>query len=198
MQTTSTRPTRGPALERQAATITALPNTVDALAALKLEQLEPLYASAGWSAADLEAVAGHPRGRVLAVAGLDARVPGALVRGVHASALYPWEGKSFATTSATEGRGINRFRYPARGGLGQFRTSIASSVMDGRPCLAIDYNVPENVLLLRGIYDELRSLGNGLYLGRGMHRAGSRRPALLLWFAVDTRVQDRPVAITTG
>ncbi len=167
-------------------------NRVQALARLSSRELEALYLRANLADNDFLAIAGHPRGRVLAVPGIDRGLIGVLVSRWHGSIAYPWEGKSFSPTSSSEGRGINRFRYPVRRGWFPFRTSLAPSRIDGRPCIAIDYDVPENPWLARGIYDELRGLGDGLYLGRGgMRRAGATLPALVLWFLVDARTQDR-------
>ncbi|MET0287014.1 MAG: hypothetical protein ABW352_21200 [Polyangiales bacterium] len=165
---------------------------VEALARLTSRELEALFLRATVADRDFQAISGHPRGRVLAVPGVDRGLRGDLVRRFQGSVLYPWEGKSFSALSASEGRGINRFRYPVRRGWFPFRTGLAESRTDGRPCIAIDYDVPENPWLARGIYDELRALGDGLYLGRGgMRRAGTKVPSLVLWFLVDARTHDR-------
>jgi hypothetical protein len=165
---------------------------VEALARLTSRELEALFLRASIADSDFMAIAGHPRGRVLAVPGLDGPLIGDLVRRFQGSFLYPWEGKSFTALSASEGRGINRFRYPLRRGWLPFRTALDSSRVDARPCIAIDYDVPDNPWLARGIYDELRALGDGLYLGRGgMRRSGTKIPSLVLWFLVDTRTHDR-------
>ena len=92
------------------------------------------------------------------------------------------------------GVGINRVRLGVHTGLFPFRTREAVSVVDGGPCVAIDYDVPTNPAAARPIYDEVRCIHPGLYLGRGMSRRPGREPKLLLWFALDTRIQDRPVA----
>ncbi|HEX5657477.1 MAG TPA: hypothetical protein VFX59_09780 [Polyangiales bacterium] len=165
---------------------------VEPLALLTSSELEALYLRATVADSDFLAIAGHPRGRVLAVPGIDRALVGDFVRRFQRSALYPWEGKSFTALDAREGRGINRFRYPVRRGWFPFRTGLDRSRVDDRPCIAIDYDVPDNPWLVRGIYDELRALGNGLYLGRGgIRRAGTKLPSLVLWFLVDTRTHDR-------
>lgn len=165
---------------------------VEALARLTSRELEALFLRATLAEGDFLAIAGNPRGRVLAVPGFDRGLTGDLVRHWHGSALYPWEGKSFTATSAREGRGINRFRVPLRRGWFPFRTMLATSRIDQRPCIAIDYDVPSNPWLARGIYDELRALGDALYLGRGgVRRAASQLPSLVLWFLIDARSQDR-------
>lgn len=163
----------------------------DSLARLASSELEAMFLTSTVSPSDFEAICGTPQGRVLAVPGLDGGLLGAVTRRFQGSALYPWEGKSFSALTADTGRGINRFRYPLRRGWFPFRTALADSRVDGQPCIAIDYDVPENPWLARGIYDELRALGDGLYLGRGgQRRAGLKTPALVLWFLVDTRTQS--------
>jgi AcrR family transcriptional regulator len=164
---------------------------VKALARLASSELEAMFLTSHIGPADFTAVSGDPEGRVLAVPGIDRGWLGSATRRFQGSKLYPWEGKSFSALTADTGRGINRFRYPLRRGYFPFRTSLADSRVDGQPCIAIDYDVPANPWLARNIYDELRALGDGLYLGRGgMRRAGLKTPALVLWFLVDTRAQS--------
>jgi hypothetical protein len=164
---------------------------VEALARLASTELDALFLRSAIASSDFQAISGNPRGRVLAVPGIDRGAIGALVRRFQGSVLYPWEGKSFTAKSASEGRGINRFRYPLRRGWFPFKTSLSNSRVDRQPCIAIDYDVPENPWIARVIYDELRSVGEGLYLGRGMRRTAAQTPALVLWFLVDTRTHDR-------
>lgn len=168
--------------------------SLNTLALLDSAALESLFAAA--EAFPFDSLQGHPRGRVLAIPGLDRGIAGSLLRGVHASRLWPWEGKSFALRpGATEGGGINRALVPARRGMFSFRTYPAASVVDGKPCFAIDYDVPENPSLARPIYDEVRKVDDQLYLGRGMRRRPGRQPKLVLWFALDSSLEDRPVDI---
>jgi hypothetical protein len=168
--------------------------SLDALSLLDSPALEKLFAKA--EAFPLEALQGHPRGRVLAIPRLDRGIVAPLLRGLHANRWWPWEGKSFALRAgAAEGTGINRSLFPTRRGLFPFRTYAAASVVDGRPCFAIDYDVPENPRPARGIYDEVRRVDDQLYLGRGMRRQSGRQPRLVLWFALDASLPDRPVDI---
>jgi hypothetical protein len=169
------------------------PTTLEALALLDADALAAVFRDGG--PLGLRALDGHPRGRVLAIPGRDAGRVAAALRAVHASSLWPWEGKSFdSAPGASEGAGINRVRFPVRAALFPFRTYRTASVVDGRPCLAIDYDVARGVRFARPIYDEVRDVGDGVYLGRGMRR-GRQGPRLVLWFALDTRIQDRPVPI---
>jgi hypothetical protein len=165
----------------------------EALTRLSSAELEAMFANA--APFPLDALDGDPRGRALAVPGFDRGLPGAIVRAVHGSALLPWEGKTFAVRpGASEGIGINRVRIITRHARFPFKVYATQSVVDGRPCNAIDYDVPQNASIARPVYDELRAVEDGLFLGRGMRRVQGRSPRLLVWFALDARTPDRPVA----
>jgi hypothetical protein len=164
---------------------------LDALARDTSDELDALFRSLSVEDRDLRAIDGHPLGRVLALPKLDRGFVGSIIRSIHASALYPWEGKSFTSQGPNDGHGVNRFRLPRRGWF-TFRTKLTTSVVDQQPCIAIDYDVPSNPRPARVVYDELRALGNGVYLGRGMYRHAKRGHVLVLWFGVDSRMQDPP------
>lgn len=80
-----------------------------------------------------------------------------------------WQGKGFAQDGAT---GYNRFDGEAR--LRTFRPGVESSLLDGQPCLALDYGADDCDAFwggLLGMRDELREVSPGLYLGLGSMRA---------------------------
>jgi hypothetical protein len=167
--------------------------TLDDLAIHDAATLEEAFRDA--KPTSLQAINGHPRGRVLAIPGRDRGGVAAVLRALHASSLWPWEGKSFeAAPGSVEGTGINRVRLPLHMGVFPFRTYLTPSVVDGGPCLAIDYDIARNPNYARPIYDEVRALDDGLFLGRGMRR-GRRGPKLVLWFALDARIQDKSVRV---
>jgi len=163
-------------------------HTLDTLARLGSRELEALFGAGG--STELAALNGHPAGRMLAVAGL-----GAALRALAASPSFVWEGKSFSCAPGAErGRGANRVRAFGRRMAFPFQTLAASSLVDGRPCLAISYDVPDGPALARATYDELRLVSDGLYLGRGMYKRERGAPLLLVWFALDLRHADAPLA----
>ncbi len=163
--------------------------SLESLSQLGLDELELLFE---WGRpAKLSDIAGHPRGRMLAVPGLTSSLVSPVVRWYARSALMVWEGKSFENERGrTEGRGFNRVRFFGRRRAFNFRTLEAPSLVDGKPCIAIAYDVPENSKVAHGVYDELRDLGHGVFLGRGMHKRAGNAPRLLVWFALDTHAQD--------
>lgn len=166
--------------------------TLDTLAQLPAHVLAQLFRNG--AAGSLDELRGHPRGRMLAVPGFSWAPIATLLRWYAASPLIVWEGKSFTSAAgASEGRGFNRVRWFGRRRAFPFRTFAGDSLVDGRPCLAIAYDIPENPRLAQATYDELRLVGDGLYLGRGMSRRRAGAPKLLVWFALDARRQDPEV-----
>ena len=158
------------------------PRTLDDLAALDVATLGALYAT-GRMPASLAALDGSPRCRMLAVRGLDAGAPARALRRFAASASFPWAGKSFTSSAADRGRGINRVRLGGERRWFPFATSIEASAIDGAPCIFLDYRQPENPRAIQMIRDELREVAPGLYLGPAMLDTGKAPPRLVLWFA---------------
>jgi hypothetical protein len=128
---------------------------LDALAAMDVEALGALYAK-GTTPPSVEALAGHPRGRMLAVRTLDGRRRGRAIAGLARAGWFPWGGKSFSGAGAgASGRGVNRVHLGAgRHELFPFHTSLRPSVLDGAPCVALDYDLPDNPSFIRAIHDE--------------------------------------------
>lgn len=123
------------------------------------------------TAADAE---GYWHGTVFAVRGLD-WLPRPLARGLYrllSTPVNPWRGKSFA-----QGGGANRW-FTAHGpGFAGYRVTVGNSPVDGKPALLLDYDIPDNLALLRPIRGEGRVIGDGLVLARmnwqganGLHR----------------------------
>jgi hypothetical protein len=163
---------------------------LDALSRLDVRELGALYAR-GNTPARLGGLEGHPRGRMLAVRTLDHGVPGRLLRSLAGAAAFPWGGKSFEG-KGDKGTGLNRVHLFGRHRLFPFLTRIQPSAVDGGPCIALDYDLPDNPGAIRSIHDELREVDPGLYLGPAMWKTKTG-PGLVLWFALDTRVQAPPI-----
>lgn len=156
------------------------------------QALEQLYARARWQGEPR--LTGHPRGHVLAVPGADRGLLRGVVRAATRGPFNPWQGKSFrAEGGADAGSGTNRVGFGRFGSAFTFKTYVGPSVVDGAPAFVIDYDVPSNPAYARRTVDELRPVGAGLLLGRGMARRKGREPRVLLWFALDEAQQDRAV-----
>ena len=95
----------------------------------------------------------------------------------------------------THGVGHNRVHVPGvlgRQNLFPFATSFGPSALDGDPTLILDYDLAVNPGYIRRIHDEIREVSPGVFLGPAMWKSGEER-TLVLWFALDTRDQARPI-----
>lgn len=165
--------------------------SLDDLAAMDVEQLGALYARG--TVTTVGPLAGRPTGRMLAVKTLDRGTIANSLRKFAASRAFPWGGKSFFG-SGDSGSGINRIHGLGRHQLFPFLTQVAPSVIDHKPCIVLDYDLPDNPGFIRAIHDEVREVDPGLYLGPAMWKTKDG-PKLVLWFALDTHAQA--VAIGT-
>lgn len=163
---------------------THLPSNLDSYSKLDRSSMEALYRK-GSIPEHFSVLDGTPKGRMLAVRGLDRGIPAWLVRGVSGSAWFPWEGKSFASQNASHGKGINRIALPLfHRDWFPFHTRIEPSHIDGQPCIYLDYDLPGNPWLIRKIRDELREVAPGCLIGPAMWKRGSQPAALVLWFGI--------------
>jgi hypothetical protein len=154
--------------------------TLDDLATMGVVELGALYARG--KAPRLIDLEGTPRGRMLAFVGPLGR--GRAFEGLRRFAearYFPWDGKSFAAKDDRSGGGINRVR--GVGDLFRFETRVGPSRVDGKPCLILDYDLRDNPWFIRKIHDELRQVGDGLFLGPAMWKARTGAK-LVLYFAI--------------
>lgn len=161
----------------------------DDLRELSPAQLMDLFRNGG-APATLAPLEGDPRGVGI---GLHFWSQGLFDRMLRKRTKRPeflWHGKSFRAKSDTEGWGFNRFGRGAVVGMFPFKTGLGNSVVDGKPCVIIDYNVPRNPWWERLTWDELREVSPGIFLGITTLRLFGRRP-VTLWFAVDTTVPQK-------
>jgi hypothetical protein len=167
-------------------------HTLDGLAERSPGELDALYRAAAVSPT-MRAADGPLVGRMLAVRGLEGPLGGFLsgpLRRWAAAQSFVWEGKTFQAASDTHGTGYNRVRVPGvlgRQGLFPFATSFGPSALDGKPTLILDYDLDVNPGYIRHIHDEIREVSPGVFLGPAMWKA-ARGKALLLWFALDSRL----------
>ena len=164
------------------APVQSVPVTLDLLTRMRTEELKALYAK-GRVPDSLAVLDGTPRGRMLAVAGPpDRGLTSDLIRAFAGGRVFPWDGKSFQSETASTGRGINR--VIVAGDLFPFSTFVGPSEVDGAPAVILDYDKPQNPALIRMVHDEIREVAPGLFMGPAMRKTKGR-PALVLHFAID-------------
>jgi hypothetical protein len=156
---------------------------IDDLARMSVVDLVDLY-RAGTVPDSLRALDDATHGRILALRGLDWRGPLDVFARAAASRFFPWAGKRFHHLDRNQGTGINRMRLAGERLWYPFRTRIEPSAIDDAPCIALDYDLPENPALIRALRDELREVSPGLFLGPALIRA-LRKPRLVMFFACD-------------
>jgi hypothetical protein len=162
--------------------------TFDDLTALSLDQLAALYA--GGTVPDDFALAldDKPKGRLVAVRGLDSvPVVNKVIDIFARHPLFPWDGKTMEATSEQTADGINRIKAGAKMNWFPFKTRVQPSSIDGEPTIVLDYEQKGNPILIKKIHDEIREVAPGMYLGPAMAKVGKGKPpVLVLWFALDT------------
>lgn len=159
--------------------------TLDDLSAMNVDELDALYRK-GTLPASFKALDGTPKGRMLAIRGLDKTFLFSPIAALSKLSLFPWDGKSFTSTSATTGEGINRINLMTKLNWFPFKTRIEPSVIDGKDCIYLDYEQPGNPFFIAKIRDELREVSPGLFLGPAMWKTGKDSAELVLWFAIET------------
>lgn len=162
--------------------------TFDDLAALSLDELSELYAHGTVPDDFARALDNHPKGRMIAIRGVDGiPVVNKVVDIFAKHPLFPWDGKSMAATSDQSSDGINRIKAGVKGNLFPFKTSVQPSSIDGDPTIVLDYEQKGNPIFIKKIHDEIREVAPGLYLGPAMAKTSKTKPpVLVLWFALDS------------
>lgn len=161
--------------------------TLEDLARRSFAELEEMYIGAPAPSSVLM-LNGEPKGRMLAVRYLDNGLPHSLIAAIARLGVFPWDGKSFEATTEYAGSGSNRIKLlrPTLS-LFTFYTRIESSVIDGRPCILLDYDQPGNPWVIRRIRDELREVAPGIFIGPAMARLRNGQPETFLWFGIDNK-----------
>ncbi len=164
--------------------------SLEALARMSFNELDALYR--GGSCPDsIDEISGLPQGRMLAVRGLDSGVAGGILRRIAGSSGFPWGGKTFEG-QGRGGHGINRVHLGGRHALFPFLLRREASVIDGQPCVMLDYDLTDNPWAIRKILDEVREVAPGLLLGPALLKTATK-PVLVLWFALDLTRSARSI-----
>lgn len=162
---------------------------LDDLSAMSISELDNLYRQ-GTMPASFKVLDGTPKGRMLAIRGLDKTPLFKPIRFFSKARVFPWDGKNFTAINDIQGTGINRINLIVlKQNWFPFNVRVEPSVIDGKDCIYLDYNLPENPWFIRKIRDELRAVAPGLFLGPAMWKTGDNSASLVLWFAIDTNQQ---------
>lgn len=126
------------------------------------------------------AAEGTWRGELMAITGLGwlPRAMASAVYRVLATPVNPWRAKSFS-----QGRGANRWFTVHGAEFARYSSGIRKSPVDGHDSFWLDYDIPENLALLRGIRGEARVLGDNLLLCR-MNWQGKAALHRVLYFTL--------------
>lgn len=189
MQTTTTEsprttPRRGATTFSETHTEPPPTLSLDDLAAMSTAELTALYRG-GSVPESVDAISGLPTCRMLTVRGIERGALFERIRRFAASAVFPWAGKTFEASDAAAGKGINRIRLLGTRTWFPFDTRIEPSAIDGKPCIFLDYDKPENPRFIRLIRDELREVSPGLFMGPAMLDNKKSPARLVLYFACD-------------
>lgn len=132
----------------------------------------------------LSVLNGRKKGHVLSVAGLQRTPANKLITLIGKSRFFPWRGISFSARSLIKGSGINRINLTiTRQEWFAFQTGFRTSLIDGRPCVHMNYRLRGNPWFIRQLAGELRQIDAQLYLGAGLWQTGKGR-IKLLYFAI--------------
>ncbi len=144
------------------------------LAALPFHELESRFRAAG-RPGSLREIDGDLECRILSVRH-DAYM-GRLLMALYRADLFAWVSKTFTSQTDTAGSGINDLRMPIVGRQKRlpFVSTIGPSAIDGEPCIILDYDSPQNPAFFRSVFDELRPLGAGVFIGLGVRKRKSGR-----------------------
>ncbi|MEN6451492.1 MAG: hypothetical protein ABFC96_13450 [Thermoguttaceae bacterium] len=157
--------------------------TLDDLSAKSYDELDALYRS-GTVPSDLAVLDQRPKGRMLAVRGLDKTPLAGLLRIASKLPVFPWDGKTLTADDNQSGSGINRIQLGASMDWFGFKTRVQKSVFDGNDTIVLDYEQPGNPWFIRQIHDELREISPGVFLGPAMWKRSESGPVNVLWFAL--------------
>ncbi|MGU3502495.1 hypothetical protein [Mycobacterium sp. C31M] len=102
--------------------------------------------------------------------------------------FHLWKRKGFRQIDETSGRGYNVYRWAVTGRLqysDPMTTLIGTSHIDGRPAFQLDYRTFDTVNGVVNLFDDVRRVTSGLYLGFGMLGFTDRQRAVLQPFMLE-------------
>ena len=153
--------------------------TVDALTRMDPDDLLRCYRAAP-RPQDAPGLQGALDGHMLGLSGALGRgLTARLVTKIASMKHFPWSGKTFHAGAEGPGGGVNRVNLLGERTWFHFETRIDASVIDGEPCVVLDYDQADNPWPVRQVRDELRAVAPGLWAGPALVRGH-----VALFFAV--------------
>jgi hypothetical protein len=104
----------------------------------------------------------------------------------------PWKGKIFETEISIKGKGgqgngVNRLNIgPIRFLRFQCDTQITPPLVDPNNVFRLNYDIPGNPWYIRRIRDDIKRIGDGLYLGTANFRMGSAHK-FIIYFVLESK-----------
>lgn len=156
-------------------------HTLDSLLDLSKEELDDLFFNG--ETPTIAEISGPTEGRVLA--GMPPLQWPQLIHVIN-NPLLPWKGKAFEPIDEFSGKGKNRLEIgPVKQLVFHFNTHIIPSLVGAGDVFSLDYDQPGNPWFIRQIRDDLKKIGDNLYLGTANFKVkdGYR---FVLYFALQT------------
>ncbi|MGE0550995.1 MAG: hypothetical protein AB7O24_00515 [Kofleriaceae bacterium] len=156
--------------------LTCEPATAAELSTMNATELDELFARGALPVvADL---AGELAGSSLANAVVP--LPGPIQDAINLIANKTWLGKTLTPTTTTTATGFNRVQIGTELQIAYFNAALGAG-RDGNGSLHLDYNVEQNPIGVNAIRDEVRQVGDGVYLGKAFLHTAVGEPALFFF-----------------
>lgn len=137
--------------------------TSEDLQAMSEDELDAVYRDA--TTPQVEELEGRYQGSLVSgrVFPLDSEAALRLVN----TELMPWGGKKFYPVDEEESRGCNWYRLgPVERNGYSFVGRVTPAIYGRAEAYVLDYDMPDNPGAVQNVREELKELGDGLYLGR--------------------------------
>jgi hypothetical protein len=99
----------------------------------------------------------------------------------------PWKGKIFEKGEGVQGNGVNRLNIgPLQFLKFHCDTLITTPLVGPNNVFRLNYDVPGNPWYIRRIRDDIKRIGDGLYLGTANFRMGSAHK-FIIYFVLESK-----------
>ncbi|MGE0872337.1 MAG: hypothetical protein AB7P03_27520 [Kofleriaceae bacterium] len=157
------------------------PAAADELATMNASELDALFSRGALP--EIAALAGELSGRSLANAVIP--LPGPIQDAINLVANKTWLGKTLSPVSATTATGFNRVKIGTELQVAHFTAALGTG-RDRNGSLHLNYDVDQNPIGVKAIRDELRQVGDGVYLGKAFLHTAVGEPALFFFSLAPT------------